>query len=307
MVFNLYKKRDFGAYMSDSIEFFKKFWKNYFLNYISLNGVLLLILVLIYYFLFKDTFEQILSNPNAEPTLFLDENIAVILTLMFLGFIVAVIFTLITTAYPIAYFRLVEKTDKETFTASEILNEIKGDVMRIVVFGLLSIFTFLPILGVFFMLSSVLVILLVGIPLLIIGMGAATTWINQSLYVYLNEKVGFIDAMKAGWKILFSKIWHIAGASTAMIFITSTLAGGVSMVFYFIGLAQMMATANSGDPNFEDAMPWMVAYYVTYTVLSYTLSNFIYINQGLIYYSNKEETENYAAISEIDTIGMNEN
>ncbi len=306
MVFNLYKKRDFGAYMSDSIEFFKKFWKNYLINYITLNGALVIVLLLIYYFLFKDFFEQILSNPNSTPSLFLDENIGVSVTLLVVGVLISIIFTLITVAYPIAYFRLVEKTDKETFTASEILNEIKEDAIRIIVFGLLSIFTFIPIITIFFVVSTLLIFLLVGIPLLILGMGAAITWMNQALYVYLNEKVGFIDAMKAGWKILFSKFWHIAGASTAMIFITSTLAGIVSYIPYFIGLGKMITSSGSGEPNVQEFMPWMIATFVLSFVFNYILRNFIYINQGLIYYSSKEESENYQAISEIETIGKNE-
>lgn len=303
MEFNLYKKRDFGAYISDTIEFFKLYWKNYFLNYVTLNGALLIILVLIYTFIFKDMFADIMANPNADPTLFLDENLAVSITLILIGTLIAIIFTIITTAFPIVYFRLVEKTGKETFSASEILNEIKEDIIRIVIFGLLSIFTFVPIIVIYFLLSTVLIVLLVGIPLLILGMGAAMTWINQSLYVYLNENTGYIDAMKKGWDILFSNFWHIAGASTAMIFIVQTLAGVISMIPYFIGIAKMLSTGTGGEPDVEAFMPWMIAFYVINIVLSYILQNFIYINQGLIYYSSKEEQEHIQAFSEIDAIG----
>lgn len=307
MVFNLYKKRDFGSYISDTIDFFKKFWKNYFLNFITMNGVLLLILSLIYFFIFKDVFSQIAANPNETPSLFFDENLGTSITLFIIGFFISIIFNIITVAYPIVYLRLVQKTDKETFTASELFNEIKNDFWRIILFGTLSLFTFIPFFIIFFAISTVLIILLVGIPLLILGMGAAMTWMNQALYVYLNERVGFIDAMKAGWKILFSKFWHIAGTSTAMIFIVSTLSGVVSFIPYFVGMAQMLTTAaEGGQPDIEGFMPWMIAFYVINIVFTYILNNFIYINQGLIYYSSKEELEHVQAFSEIDTIGMNE-
>lgn len=305
MVFPLYKKRDFGEYISDSLQFFKKFWKNYLQNYITLNGALLLILCLIYFFIFKDFFGEIMANPTAQPSLFLDENIGVTVTLLFVGFIVVVIFSVITVAYPIAYFRLVERTDNETFTNSEILNEIKKDIGKIILFGLLSIVTYIPIFMVYFVLSAVFSVILIGIPFLILGMGAAMTWMNQALYIYLNEKVGFFEAMGGGWRTLMSKFWHIAGASTAMIFIVSTLSSVLSMIPYFIGIAKMFSTGSS-EPDISASMPWFIAFYVINIVLSYLLNNFIYINQGLIYYSSKEEMDNLQAISEIETIGNNE-
>lgn len=306
MVFNLYKDRDFGTYISDTIDFFKRFWKNYFLNFIKLNGALLIILCLVYFFIFKDTFGQIISHPGAKPDLLVNENLGIFITMLVVGFIIAVIFTVITTAYPIVYLRLVEKTDKEEFSSSEIFNEIKGNAGRIIVFGLASIISFMPVFIVYFLLSALLSVLLIGIPLLILGIGAAYTWIFQSLYVYLNERTTFFTAMKEGWNILFSKFWHIAGTSTAMIFITSTLAGVISMVPYFIGIAKMLSTGNGEQPDVMGAMPWMITFYVLNIVLNYTLQNFIYINQGLIYYSSLEEQEHYQAYSEIDAIGKNE-
>lgn len=302
--FPLYKKRDFGEYMSDTFQFFRKFWKNYLLNFITLNGTLLIILCLIYYFIFKDLFGQALSNPTATPSFFTDENAGVFATLMTVGAIVAIIFTVITTAYPIVYLRLVADTERESFTASELLNEIKKHIGRILLFGLLSIFTFLPLLMIFFLLSFALVFLLVGIPLLILGMGAAMTWINQSLYVYLNEEVGYFDAMGSGWRILFSNFWHIAGSSTVIIFIMYTLTGVVSFIPYIIMMGQLFSTG--GQPDVEGVLPLMITVYVINIVLSYILSNLIYINQGLIYYSSKEAEDHIQAFSEIDTIGQNE-
>ncbi len=303
--FPLYKKRDFGEYMSDTFQFFRKFWKNYLLNFITLNGALLLILCLIYFFIFKDLFGQALINPTASPSFFTDENAGVFAVLFTVGALIAIIFTVITTAYPIVYLRLVASTDRETFTASEILNEIKKHIGRIIIFGLLSIFTFIPLIMIFFILSAALVLLLVGIPLLILGMGAAITWINQSLYVYLNEEVGYFEAMGAGWRTLFSKFWHIVGSSTLMIFILYVISFVVSIIPYSIMMARLITTG-SGEPDMEGIMPLMVIIYVINIIFSYIFSNLIYINQGLIYYSGKETEEHVQAFSEIDTIGRNE-
>lgn len=309
MVFDLYKKRDFGSYISDTIQFFKKFWKNYFVNFISLNGVLLLILSVIYYFVFKDTLMNFEAG-NTSDWMFTDQNFGISLTIFIIGFIIAIIFSIITIAYPIVYLRLVEQsTDRETFTASEIFNEIKADFFRILLFGLLSMFTFLPIFIIYFALSLVLSVLIIGIPLLIMGIGITMTWINQALYHYLNEEdMGFTEAMGAGWDTLFSNFWHISGTSTAMIFITSTLTGVVSMVPYFIGIFQLISTGNSGNSvdDLNRIMPWMIAFYVINIVFSYALNNFIYIQQGLIYYSSKEEDEQIMAYSEIESIGNHE-
>lgn len=306
MVFDLYKKRDFGSYISDTIQFFKQFWKNYFINYITLNGALLLIMSFIYFFVFKDMFSQMMANPTEEPTLFYDSNLGISITLLVIGALVGIVFTIITVAYPIAYMRLVQKTDRETFTSSEILNEIKKDIIRIIVFGLAALVTFTPLIILFFLLSALLVILIVGLPLMILGMGAAFTWVNQALFIYLNEEdTGYFEAMSAAWSTLFSNFWHIAGTSTAMIFITSTLSGVISLVPYFIGIGQMLS-GGSSEPNIGAAMPWMIVFSVVNIILTYLLNNFIYVNQGLIYYSNKEEEEHIQAYSEIDAIGRNE-
>lgn len=322
MKFQLYKERDFGSYISDTLLFFRNLWKTYFKNFVILNGALLAILCLIFYFILKDFFSEIFSsNLSTTPSIFNNQNIVIYGTLFLIGLIVAIIFTVITTAYPIIYLRLVDKANKENrllikgfgddyetteITASEIFNEIKREFWKIVGFGFLAMITFIPIFFIYFIISALLSIIVIGLPFLILGIGAAMTWITQSLYCYLNDEYnGYFDAMGEGWRILFSKFWHIAGASTAMLFIVNMLTGMISFIPYMMGI---FITLSAGKSMYqaETATPWFIAFYVLNTVSSYLLVNLSYINQGMIYYSSREVEEHVESYSEIDSIGKNE-
>ncbi|WP_050020641.1 hypothetical protein [Chryseobacterium sp. P1-3] len=62
-----YKKRDFGTFISDSFNFFKLYGKNYFKNYILINGLLLILIITIFIFGYKELFSQIFgSNLRGE-------------------------------------------------------------------------------------------------------------------------------------------------------------------------------------------------------------------------------------------------
>jgi hypothetical protein len=65
-VFQLYKKRDFSAYIGDTMQFLKQQGKDYFRNYLVINGALLLVVCVIYYFLFKNSFGNLLNPKAAE-------------------------------------------------------------------------------------------------------------------------------------------------------------------------------------------------------------------------------------------------
>lgn len=53
-----YKKRDFGALVSDTLNFFKLYGKNYFKNYLTLNGGIIILLVVVIVIGFGDFFKQ---------------------------------------------------------------------------------------------------------------------------------------------------------------------------------------------------------------------------------------------------------
>lgn len=302
--FQLYKKRNFNAYINDSIQFFKLFGKNYFKNYITINGALLLVLSALFYFTFRDFFGNMMQPDVANDWFFSDNNIFLVVVLFSIFFLVSIASSVLSIGQPIVYVKMFEKTGRNDFTASEILQEILKIAGRIIVFGIISFFIFFPAMMVLMMLGVVLSFLLVGIPLLIIGLPAMLVWSIQALIVYIYEDAGYFAALGKAWKILFSNFWHIVGSSIIIYIFVSIVQSAISMVPYFMIMASYISSGS--DLNAFEFPPSMVFLYVLGMVVTYLMLNIFYIQQTLVYYSAIEDTEHLQAISEIDNIGGNE-
>ena len=302
--FQLYKKRNFSAYIGDTMQFFKQFWKNYFQNYVVINGVLLLVFVSLYFLLFKDLLSN-MYDPNALK-IWMTYNInsvSLMLSIMVL-MIIAIIFSVFSTAFPMVYFKLLNTTGRDVFTASEMLNGIKTYAGRMIVFGILSFFVMIPIVIIFFALGIALSFLIIGIPILILGLPTFLIWSMQSLYVYLEEETGYFQALSKGWKITFQKYWHLVGSTTAVYFCITILTSVFSMVPAFMMMGSIITSG--GAPKPPTMTPVMMAFYLIGMIVSFIGYNLIYVQQGLIYYSAQENTEHYQAYSDIDNIGKDE-
>ncbi|HRZ97169.1 MAG TPA: hypothetical protein P5084_06405 [Paludibacter sp.] len=302
--FQLYQKRNFNAYINDCIQFFKLFGKNYFKNYITINGALLLVLSALYYFTFRDLFGNMMHPETANDWLLSDNNIFLVTILFLLFFLVSIASSILSIGQPIVYVKLFEKTGRNDFTASEILQEILKIAGKIIVFGLISFFILFPVIMVYMLLSMGLSLILVGIPLLIIGFPALMVLSIQALIVYIYEDAGYFEALGKAWKILFSNFWHIVGSSIIIYIFVSIVQSAIFMVPYFMMMASFISSGSNLDA-FEFP-PSMVFLYVLGMVVTYLMLNIFYIQQTLVYYSAIEDIEHLQAISEIDNIGGNE-
>lgn len=307
-MFQLYKQRDFSGYISDTISFFKVYWKNFFENYIIITGGVLALLCVLYFFVFRDLFTAIFNTSNDgvgyDISYYFSDNPVLFISVLMMVIVLSIFFSLFAVAYPVVYLRLIDETGRKDFTSSEIFERIKKFLPRIIRFGLYSLITFFPIVILATLLASVLVLLVVGVFILILLIPVASVWITQSFYVYMLNDVSFIDAMKRGWKILFSKkFWHIIGAAVVIYFILSILQSMVTMIPYMIMMFSMLSTG-SGQLNPQFGVYISILYIIS-IVLSYILSNLLTVNQGLVYYSTLEQTNHTQALSDIDLIGRN--
>lgn len=301
--FQLYKKRDFSAYIGDTIQFFKQFWKNYFQNYAVINGVLLLVFVSLYFLLFKDLFSN-MYDPNAIKTWMTYNNSGSFMLSIIVLMIIAIVFSVFTTAFPMVYFNLLNTTGRDAFTASEMLNGIKAYAGRMILFGIISFFVMIPIVFIFFAFGVALSFLIIGIPILFLGLPTVLIWSMQSLYVYLEEETGYFQALSKGWKITFQKYWHLVGSTIAVYFCITILSSVFSMVPAFMMMGSIITSG--GTPKPQTMTPLMMAFYLVGLIVTFICYNFIYVQQGLIYYSAQENTEHYQAYSDIDNIGKDE-
>lgn len=301
--FQLFQKRDFSALVSDTIQFFKSFWKSYFKSYIIINGALLLVVAAIYFLLFKDLLSGMFSG-NRNPFLgIMDHNPGLFAFYMVLLIIFGLLFGVFTTLYPMVFLRTM-KSESEEQKASHYLNDMKSDIGRVIVFGIISIFILFPLMMIFLALGFALSILLIGIPVLILGIPAFFVWGNQACYVFVEERVGYFTALGKGWKILFSNFFHHTGATIIMYICVSIL----SSVFTVVPMMASMGTViSSGHQPGVASMSIMTGVlYIIGTIVNFLGYNLLYIQQGLIYYSSQEAEMHQSAYRDIDMIGQNE-
>ena len=301
--FQLYKKRDFSALMSDTMQFFKQFWKNYFRNYVIINGALLLLMCVLYFLVFKDLIKNI-YNPGAASSWFSNSNLPLIGGGILVFILVSIALSVFSTAFPMIYLKLLKTKGEDSFTSSEIFEGIKSYAGRIIVFGIISLFIMIPLGIIVFGLGALLSILIIGIPLLILALPTFMVWNMQALYVYLEEDLGYFNALGKGWKITFEKYWHVVGAAIVSFMFVMI----VSSVFNMVPAIMMMTSVftSGGRPEAMTMTPTMLVFYVLGMIFSFIANNILYVQQGLVYYSSQENSVNYQAFSEIDNIGNDE-
>ena len=304
-VFQLYKKRDFSTYIGDTMQFLKQFGKNFFRNYLVINGALLLVVCVIYYFLFKESMGNIFTPQKAANSwLMSNNNFGLLISFGAIFMIVMILFSIFTIAYPMVYIKLVDNTDRDTFTSSELFAEIKDYAGRIFLFGFISFFTLIPLLVIIMALGVALSFILIGIPVLLLSIPTIMAWAMQSIYVYLEEETGYFEALGRGWKITFSNYWGIIGSTMALLVCVTILGSTVSMIPSIMTLSSMISTG--GHPSPVAMTPLMIIIYIVGMIISYILYNILYVHQGIIYYSSLEDSEHYQAYSDIDNIGKDE-
>jgi hypothetical protein len=302
--FQLYKKRNMSDFLNDTKQFVKLYGKNYLKNFFSINGSLLLIISVLYYFTFKDFFTG-LMQPGVEPFwLENDNNLMTVIGLLGLMFIAIIIYAIFSVGLPLVYIREIGKGERKELIPSELLRSILQLSGRVILFGIISIFIFMPILLIVATLGAALSIVLIGIPILIIALPATMIWSLQSLIIYVYEDKGYFEAVSKGWKVLFANFWPVVGSSV-IIYIFIMI---IQSVFTMIPYMMMIGTyiSSGANPETLSLPPIAIFMYVLGIVVGYTLANVFYIQQVLVYYSAEEGMENIHSISELETIGNNE-
>jgi len=315
MIFELYKKRDLSANFSDTTAFFKTFGKHYFKNYLVINGIFLMILVVLIYFISKVYMEVLFSgisnmqnNPNYLMAYF-NNNISLIIGSFAITFLLIVILSMLNISFPVIYLKLFEKNNSDNFETQEIINGLKANIGKMIVFFLGSIFIILPLSIIFFGLLFLLCFILIGIPLLFIVGSAFISWITLSYYEYILKDVAYFRALANGFQMLKQQFWTIVGTTFLMLMLIQIIQGIITVIPYIINMIWMattvknMDTANQPTDTFSTMGIVFAVIMVFSVLLSYIFNNFIVINQGLIYYGLQEENENNSTKSQIDLIG----
>ncbi|WP_347065877.1 hypothetical protein [Flavobacterium sp. WV_118_3] len=312
-MFQLYKKRNFNELVGDTFSFFKLYGKHYFRNYLIVNGGFVLILLVLAFFLFKIFYEGTLSGlsnggPGNQFDSFIAENFLLFMSFGGLSVLLLVIISLISYLYPVVYLDLLSR--KKDFDTAEITQAVKSKIGKVLLFFILSMFTAMPLIAIAFMLSFALVFILIGIPLILLLIPAAGSWLSLSFYNYISTDDDYFASLSKAFQMMKSKFWPIIGSTFVMYLIVQAIVGTISMVPYIIGVASVFTTLENPDAiNPDSSSPFsffvimMLLVFVLSVVLNFFMQNLLLINNGVIYYSIREESENNTPKNDIDLIG----
>lgn len=316
-----YKKREFGAFISDSFNFFKLYGKNYFKNYILINGLLLILTIAVVIFGFREIIGQLIGgNLNGESYYFekyFSDNAGMLTIVGILVFILFVLLGIVNYLYPVFYMKRIAEGAQKVKT-DEILSDFKTNAGRIFKMCLGMLLIVLPVTMIVLGFSYLLLLIVIGFFLILLVYPTAFNVSAFLMYDYFNTKRGFFESLSYSIRSQFSypngneksPYWKYWGASIIMFIIMYM----ITSVFTFVPMIFMYGSilTSAPDGNFEEnpftgAMGIIFFLFYGVSILaSLILSNLMYINAGLMYYDSRTDLHTKIELEEIETIGINE-
>ncbi|WP_344828430.1 DUF4013 domain-containing protein [Chryseobacterium ginsenosidimutans] len=316
-----YKKRDFGTFISDSFAFFKLYGKNYFKNFILLNGLLLILMVVVIVLGFREFFGMILgSNINGQSYYFeqfFTDNLELLIISGILLFIISTALMTINFLFPVFYMKRIAEGNKEVKT-DDILSDFKTNLKKVftIYFGLT--FLVMPVATILFGFSYLLIFFIVGIVLVLFVAPTLFNVITFLCYDYFNGNRGFFESLSYAIRSQFSypngressPYWKYWGATIIMGILLYLVIGfftGIPMILYIMKLSTTTPDANFEQNPMTGSFGILVFFlYGVSTLVSSLLMNVLYVNSGLMYYDSRTDFHQKMELEEIETIGINE-
>jgi hypothetical protein len=278
----LLQKRGFSEFFSDTFKFIKINGKHFFTNYFIINGIFLLLSFLKNYFT---------GTGYTYPFLF---------EMLYFAFIL--FFGVINASF-VAVYMILYTTRGTDFSYRDILNYMKDNAVKIITFILVTLLLSIPV-GIGFVITYfILAITIVGILLIPILIAALVVWFTLAFYEYLYTDRPVFDCFGYAFKLFTKSFWATTG-SAALLYIVLVLvylmalgATGVFSSFFKMNLKDPQSILDIQKTFFS---PIVLAVMTLFSVLMVLLQ----VNQGIIYFSQKELLENINANKNIDSIGQ---
>ena len=288
--FIFYKKRGFSALIGDTFTFFKKYARNFFSNYLIVNGAIFAATGIIFAAMLILRASSSLSFGLGSAALF-------ILVLLLLSFFLM----LFVICFPIAYTQLLEEAPyRMDISAKEIFDRIRVMLPRAFTFGFISIF----VVGIpyMFILWGIFRVLR-GEPVLLQLVSAFMStfmvlFLQQFMLIYIKDKMDYFPALEKVINQLKVGFWDKFGATFVMTLIISAIMTAgvfVPIVIYMVALGLSGFEATVGNTILV-----FVLLLIAITVV-FVASNFQTFLQILIHFGEKDGEYT----DEIDLIGQN--
>jgi len=316
-----YKKRDFGAFITDSFTFFKLYGKNYFKNYILLNGLLLILMVAIFIFGYRELIMQIFgSNMSGESYYFesyFEDNIGMFVVIGLITFLLFLLMMIVNYLFPVFYLKRLAEGEKKIRT-DDILGDFKRNAGKIGKLCLGMVFVVTPPSLIVMGISYVMIVIVIGIFLIVLVYPALFNVITFLMYDYFNSKRGFFESLSYSIRSQFSytngrekspfwKYWGSTVVISIILYVITTIFTVIPMIFFMLKITTTAPDANFEQNPFAGSLGVMM--FVMYGIsllVSFFLSNMLYVNSGLMYYDNRRDFHQKIELEEIETIGINE-
>lgn len=318
-----YTKRDFGKLVSDTFMFFKDNWKNYFKNYFLINGLLLILLVLILTFGYRELFAQLFSSNLGGESYYFEtyfaENQGMLITVTSLLFIVFLALMIVSYSYPVLYMKRLSETGNKNITADTILGDIKNNSGRFLKLLLGLVFIVFPLALIIMGISYALLLIVIGFFLLLLVTPTVFNVINFLIYDYFHTDKSFFACLRYAVKSQFSypkknektPFWKYWGSTSVIYFIIQTATSIFTilpLVIYFT-TSIIIPQSNGemqGNPFAGGSAVLLIVIYTLSITTSLIFSNIQFVNAGFMYYDSRVDLHRKIDLSEIDTIGSNE-
>ncbi|MGC4129304.1 MAG: DUF4013 domain-containing protein [Bergeyella sp.] len=317
-----YKKRNFSELINDSFRFFKVYGKNYFKNYFLLNGILLIIMVALLVFGYREFFMQLFgSNVGGESYYFeeyFENNTGMLVVLVGLLFILGLAIAVVSYSFPVFYMKRLAETGETNITSDQILKDLKNNFGRIFRLFLGLIFIVTPAFVIIMLISYALILIVIGLFILILLMPASINTINFLLYDYLITKKGFFESLSYAVRAQFSyansnekspfwKYWGTTFIIYLINYIVTMIFTMIPMIIFYAALFTVPGGSGSFESNpTEGAMGILVFVLYGFSFLvSLVLMNILMIASGLMYYDSRTDFHQKMDMLEIDSIGTN--
>ncbi|WP_299334075.1 hypothetical protein [uncultured Psychroserpens sp.] len=308
----LYKSRGFGEFFQDTFAFLRENGKHFFKHFFIVNGIFLLILMVMTYFFSKFYTDVVFGslvygNQNAFDQ-YLNQNSGIFILLLFLFILVALVAAVISYSFVPIYLKLYTERNGKEFTATDIINVYKANIGKIIIFLVCGILIGIPLMVFVGLLTFILTITIIGLLMLPLVAGGVSLYYQGTLMEYLNNKKGIWESFGYSWKLMSSKFWAAIGC-VGIFFLMSYVAQYiVAIIPYFFGMVNILTEVQPGvnsDPQDlgKSMMVMMIVVFMLSFLVSSLLGVIVQLNQGVIYYSLKEDNENINTKSDIDLIG----
>ncbi len=300
-MFPLFQRRDFSALISDTFSFLKVEGKDFYKQYLTLMAIPIALLILFIYFTTDFSIDAIQFNNSEfsfDDSLFNPTTLVLgIIALIILGLIIG----LFCYSFPVFYLKNMAEATTEIPNQTNITKQIKNNLGRLFIFLIGTSFIVIPIFMILFVLAGFLSVILIGIPLLLLLIPTFYSFISLSFYEYLSKETTFFKSLGVALDDLKANYWTIIGNSIIMY-----------LILFFINYIPLfifnMTIMGGSFLNFQTTLlelpKWIIVlYYCLSTILSLFTSSILLINQGLVYYSERERKESVFFRSQIDNIG----